>query len=41
MADTNTCLETKEPKEVSISDIEPNAPKKKYKSYLNKMNNLF
>ena len=28
MADTNTCLDTKEPKEVSTSDIDPNAPKK-------------
>ena len=28
MKDTNTCLETKEPKEVFTSDIDPNAPKR-------------
>ena len=28
MEDKNTCLETKEPKEVSTSDIDPNAPKR-------------
>ena len=28
MTDTNTCLETKEPKEVSTSDIDRNAPKR-------------
>ena len=28
MTDTNTCLETKEPKEVFTSDIDPNAPKR-------------
>ena len=28
MKDTNTCLETKEPKEVSTSDIDHNDPKR-------------
>ncbi len=28
MEDTNTCLETKEPKEIFTSDIDPNAPKR-------------
>ena len=40
MADTNTCLETKEPKEVSISDIEPNAPKKEIQ-IISKQNEQF
>ena len=40
MTDTNTCLETKEPKEVSTSDIDPNAPKKEIQ-IISKQNEQF